>query len=117
MRIASCLISFLGGLIVSERSLFIRFFGLGNHNTLSRPKLVRSVFKTAECIIKATSIDILHPKFRPAHCPDILPSLNFIFSYASMSTLRSAIVFISPTNLPLPDGSSLASFFKLTPLV
>ncbi len=84
---------------------------------LSRPELVRSVFKTTQCIIKATSVDILHPKFRPAHCPNILPGLDFIFSYASMSTLRLAIVFVSPTNLPLLDGSNFASFSKLTPLV
>jgi hypothetical protein len=111
------MISFFGGLIVCYRSFFIRFLGLGNHNTLSRLELVRSVFKTTQCIIKATSVDILHPKFCSTHCPDILPGLDFIFSYAFMSTLRSAIVFISPTNLPLPDGSSLANFSKLTPLM
>jgi hypothetical protein len=71
----------------------------------------------AQCIIKATLVDILHPKFHPAHCLDILPSLDFIFSYVSMSTLRKTIVVVSPTNLPLPDGSSLASFSKLTPLM
>ncbi len=56
--------------------LFIRFFGLENHNTLSRPELVRSVFKTTQSIIKATSVDILHPKFCPTHCPDILSGLD-----------------------------------------
>jgi hypothetical protein len=54
---------------------------------LSWPELVHSIFKTAQCIIKATSIDILHPKFHPAHCPDILSGLDFIFSYASMRFL------------------------------
>jgi hypothetical protein len=31
-----------------------------------------------------------------------------------MNMLRSAIVFISPKNLPLSDGSNLVSFSKLT---
>jgi hypothetical protein len=79
---------------------------------LSQPELVHFVFKTIQCIIKATSVDILHLKFHLVHCFDILPGLDFIFSYASMSTLRLAIEFVNPTKCPLPDGSSLVSFLN-----
>jgi hypothetical protein len=34
------------------------FLGLENHNTLSLLELVRFIFKTAQCIIKAISINI-----------------------------------------------------------
>ncbi len=107
----------LGALIVSSRSFFISFFGLGNHNTLSWFELVRFVFKIAQYIIKAISVDILHPKFCLTHCLDILLGLDFIFSYSFMNTLRSAIIFIIPKNLPLPNGFNLVSFFLLTPLM
>jgi len=81
---------------------------------LSRLELVHSIFKMTQCIIKTTSVDIFHPKFCLAHYLDILPGLNFIFLYASMSTLWSTIVFVSPTNLPLLDGSNFANFSMIS---
>jgi hypothetical protein len=49
------------------------------------------LWQMAQCIIKATSIDILHPKFCPSHCADKLGwllGLNLILRIAQ-SYLRS----------------------------